>query len=476
MSALIVVLASGLLYCLSTNLGTVWALAWIAPVPVLWYALGPAGPLRVFAVAFAAFFAGEAGLVHVYAGVVPLPALILALAIPAAAFGGAVLLTRWMTPSLPPWLGVLAFPCVWTAWEYLFSLASPNGTMLSIAYSQAAFLALIQIVRIAGLPAVTFLLCLVPSGIALLLRARPLHIAYLAVPVFAVSLSMGFGIVSLLRTVPQHSVRVGLVAKDDNRAGFGTRERFPAGQAAGSYAEAVEALAAKGAALVVLPESCITLRPEWADDVRTFLSETARMSRVQIVVGYDEYLRDGAHRNIAEVISSNGVVAGRYVKHKHLPGQDYEVGSEILTFPGGLGVSICKDLDFPSLGRRYSQAGTGVMLVPAWDFQKDALMHARMAWMRGVEGGFAVVRSAEEGLLSVTDDKGSIVRTAASKKGSVVVLEASVRPGPGGTLYSRIGDLFAGACTLIAAVLAGIGERRRKSALRSAVSSAGCIL
>ncbi len=35
------------------------------------------------------------------------------------------------------------------------------------------------------------------------------------------------------------------------------------------------------------------------------------------------------------------------------------------------GVPICKDMDFTPLSRQYGQAGVGLMLVPAWDFNLD---------------------------------------------------------------------------------------------------------
>jgi apolipoprotein N-acyltransferase len=135
--------------------------------------------------------------------------------------------------------------------------------------------------------------------------------------------------------------------------------------------------------------------------------------------------------------------------------------------PEGVGVSICKDLDFPSLGRRYSQAGTGLLLVPAWDFGKDARLHAQMAWLRGVEGGFAVARCAEKGLLSVTDSKGGVVAVSEIRSGSEVLLAASVQPGPGNTIYARTGDIFAVACVLLSAAIAGVAWLRRAWSSRS---------
>jgi apolipoprotein N-acyltransferase len=94
------------------------------------------------------------------------------------------------------------------------------------------------------------------------------------------------------------------------------------------------------------------------------------------------------------------------------------------------------------------------MAVPAGDFTGsgwgrgwgDGWIHARMAVMRGVENGFAVVRSAFKGLETASDARGHILARASTIAPGMVVTMASVPPGPGPTLYTRIGDVFAWAC------------------------------
>lgn len=104
--------------------------------------------------------------------------------------------------------------------------------------------------------------------------------------------------------------------------------------------------------------------------------------------------------------------------------------------------AICKDMDFPELARDHAQAGVEVMLVPAWDFVRDAWFHQRMAVMRGVEGGYAVIRTAQDGLATVSDDRGRVLAAEHSWSSPEVLLTAEVTPGPGGTLYSGTGDWF----------------------------------
>ena len=82
-----------------------------------------------------------------------------------------------------------------------------------------------------------------------------------------------------------------------------------------------------------------------------------------------------------------------------------------------------------------------------------------MAVLRGVEGGYAVARSAANGLLTVSDARGRILAERSSSDSADVLLFAIVPIGPGGTFYSRSGDWFAWLCVII--VLAGLFAKFR---------------
>ena len=103
------------------------------------------------------------------------------------------------------------------------------------------------------------------------------------------------------------------------------------------------------------------------------------------------------------------------------------------------------------------------MLVPAWDFGHiDQWMGTRMTAMRGVEQGFAVVRSSKEGLLSVSDSRGRILAEAESAAGAGRTLLATLTVEPRRpTLYGRIGDLFGWLCLAFVAGMIVPSPRRR---------------
>ncbi|MGH9694361.1 MAG: nitrilase-related carbon-nitrogen hydrolase, partial [Bryobacteraceae bacterium] len=106
-------------------------------------------------------------------------------------------------------------------------------------------------------------------------------------------------------------------------------------------------------------------------------------------------------------------------------------------------IEICKDMDFPRLSREYGSEGVGLLLVPAWDFRIDDWLHGRMAILRGVESGFTIARTAKQGLMTVSDNRGRVSAQQSSGAAPFSVLIATAPVSHAGTLYARWGDWFA---------------------------------
>lgn len=104
------------------------------------------------------------------------------------------------------------------------------------------------------------------------------------------------------------------------------------------------------------------------------------------------------------------------------------------------------------------------MGVPAGDFGKDAWLHARMAIMRGVENGFALVRAANEGLLTASDAEGRLIARKAAASSGMTVLIAALPLGPGATFYTRIGDAFAWCVVILFLGIGGLAGAARTAA------------
>jgi apolipoprotein N-acyltransferase len=165
-------------------------------------------------------------------------------------------------------------------------------------------------------------------------------------------------------------------------------------------------------------------------------------------------------RNVAMVFAPTGALVGTYVKEHLVPG--FEIprlapGSELLVMdePLRAGVAICKDMDFPDPSRRYAAAAVDLLLVPAWDFHDDGWLHGRMAIMRGVELGMPMVRSAQGGMLTVSDAFGRVLAQTVTGDETARQL-ADVPVGHVATLYGRAGDWCA---NLAFALLGGVFVR-----------------
>ena len=123
-------------------------------------------------------------------------------------------------------------------------------------------------------------------------------------------------------------------------------------------------------------------------------------------------------------------------------------------------------MDFPKLSREYAAEGANLLLVPAWDFNLDRWLHARMAVLRAVENGFALARAARNGLLTLSDNRGRILAEASTVPGHFVSISGKVNVVREETLYTRTGDWFAWICvavfvSLLASPLIGRGEKAR---------------
>jgi apolipoprotein N-acyltransferase len=445
MIALICALLSGAMLYLSQGLNDVWWLAWIAPLPLLWLAYGPGPWWKLFAASLAAFAWGSVYFLQAYGGFLVGFAL-LAMFGNGALFAGAILLARRVRAGLPSFAALLAFPALWTAAEYLESLVSPHGAWVTFGYTQVAWPAAIQIASLFGAPAITFILCLFANALALALRGeKRAAIAGIAISIAAI----GFGYARLAQDGGE-TVTVAALANisPDYVKAFRTGDPAAALRVTRAYADVIRAQAARGTRIFVTPEAGVeqqALAP---------LADAARQTGSLVVVG-----THGRHpaRNMAIALSPDGKVQTYDKRHLLLPGEDaYTPGKRPGLIGAGRAMAICKDLDFPRTIRGDARSGIRLMMVPANDFMKDGWIHARQAILRGVENGFAMVRSAFSGVETVTDAQGRVLASARTDHFGMIVTRATVPLGPGPTLYTRIGDVFAWLCVAAALVLAGL--------------------
>ena len=446
--SIIAAATTAILSYLGTGLHPIWWLLWLAPVPVI----ALSAQLRAgvaFTVASGAWFIGALNQ-WAYFRTLELPPLLIFIALiaPALVFGLAILFARLFLRANALFLAALAFPSFWVAYEYFSEVASPHSTFGNLAYTQMDCLPLIQLASITGIWGISFVVFLFSATVAALLtgrgkssRRRTLALT-VAIVICAVLL---FGQWRLQSTPNGQSVRVRLMAKDvPMEVYLGSEQQ--ALELLHDYANEIPRNTPSGTNVIVLPEKIARLPDSVLPEVDAPFSSAAAQTHCAIVLGLVRRTAIAAF-NESRFYSSEGKLDASYAKHHLIPKVEPETLGTARVFIdqpfGRWGLQICKDMDFPELSRQYGREGASLLLVPAWDFQRDGWLHSRMAVLRGVESGFALARSARNGLMTLSDNRGRILDEAPSAFGRFASVDGDVTVAHQRTLYAKFGDWFA---------------------------------
>jgi apolipoprotein N-acyltransferase len=462
MTAIVCALLSALGFYFSIGLGEQWWLAWLAPVPVLWFAFGDTKGWEAFLAAWVGMALGSISILNAYLGWLPVPVLLLSLLGPSLMFAASAMGARRVRRALGSVAAMFAFALLWAAFDFLVSFNRAGGTVATPAAAEVGAPLLMQTASLAGYTAITFLMGLVSAGLALGLRTRSALPAALAVAVFAAN--AGFGYLRM-GEAPDGHIRVGMIDSDtrlhaifhdDGKATLQTVEAYMA-----------ETAKLKDVQLVVWPENLARVLPAWRDETAGRLAIAASRANATLVAGFND-VSDGARHNIAFAALPDGAMPATYVKRQLVPGVETSRGyipgtQSSLVLANGTGVEICKDMDFQRMIRA-DQVATHprLLAVPAWDFGADGWSHARVAVLRSVENGVPMARAARDGLLLLNDRYGRVM--AVRKTGGDFVTLTGDLPldGRGGnTVYDRIGDAFGWGSVALSLLLLGLAFSRK---------------
>lgn len=463
---MIVVLAallSGAMFYLSQGLDNVWALAWFAPAPLLWLAYGKAPTWQVVLASMAAILAGAIYALQAYT-MMPPAVIVVVLGPQVALFPLAVVFARTVERHATPLATLFAFPACWTAFEFLSEYAAPNGTFGSFAYSQISAPVLIQSASLFGLYSVTFLICLFANALAMAFARRGGWAFTIGAGFAICAASIAFGFVRLAQPQPD-TLRVAAMVDETAWTNASRARILPeALSVADTYANEIVRARNQGARFVVMPEGGIVTTEAWRPAILARLVAASRKTGVQIIAGVNQA---EPHADLAFSIEPDGTIK-QYDKRHLIPVLEdmFTPGHTSGWIGRGRAMEICKDMDFPNTIRRDAARGSRLMGVPAGDFGKDAWLHARMAIMRGVEDGFALVRAAGYGMVTASDGEGRVVAAKIQAPSGLTMIVADLPLGPGPTLYTRIGDAFAWFCVALVVLIGAyvLHSRRRSSA------------
>jgi apolipoprotein N-acyltransferase len=445
------VLVSGILFYFGFSLnGNQGWLLWFAPILILYITLH-VKPGQAFGLAFITYLIGRISWLPYLLMVMPAALAIFFTILLPLIFALIVIATRKIVLISQHWFSALAYPVLFTAFEYISFLFSRDGTAASMAYTQSNNLPLIQIASITGILGISFLISFFPSVIALawyFKKNKKTVFVLFGLLIIVLADTFIYGFIRLRKPETGKTINLGLVAIDElSYKGVYQNKPEIKMKVVDMYLEEASRLADQGAQVILIPEKVIFVNDSTIDPILKKFIQLAINRKIQIVIGGSKQ-KTGFYLNNAWVISNRGELLADYQKVNLFEGEVLDgckPGDKIAIFKEDAmnnGVAICKDMDFQHFILGYSKKSPAVLYVPAWDFVRDGWMHSRMAIMRSVEGGFGLVRNARQGRLTISDWRGKVLYEANSESGASTLLVGQLTVEPHPTTYARAGDWF----------------------------------
>ena len=485
---LLLALLSGAMLTASFPPSPLYFLAWLALVPLL-KSLENQPPMAALRLGFAAGLAHYLTLIYWviivmgHYGHLPLPLSVSILILfslylsiyPAFFAWGYALIGR-------SFLGSLKTAGLWVALEYVRANILTGFPWCLLGHSQYMNLEAIQVADLVGAYGTSFVIVLSSTLIYGLLLERNIDRWKREAPVLLLilALALGYGFYRMSDSrPPQATLKVAIVQGNIDQS----IKWSPAYQEKTIQIYSALTLQSQpfGPDLVVWPETAVPLFFQDGEPLARTVLHTARESGAYMIFGSPAYRRGRgsvSFFNRAYLASPNAEIIGSYDKVHLVPFGEYVPIQRFLPFvqrlvvaagdflPGdtvaplkfpkaSAGVLICFESIFPELGRAMTKNGATLLVNltnDAWYGMSSApFQHFSMAVFRAVENRRPVVRAANTGISAFILPNGKIVEQSGLFTEALLTKELPL-PGSGLTLYTRFGDFFAIALTILSAV------------------------
>ncbi len=408
-------------------------------------------------------------------------------------------LIQWHTPDDNTLL--IFTPALWVVLEWAKGHFFTGFPWASLAYSQTAFLPIIQIADFGGIYAVGFVIMFVNRTVYVTLRRRfdtaphsrvriwkPLLIG---LTVFLMTLVYGYVRLSEPEDHPMSltvSVVQGNIPQDQKW------DRAFQDQTLETYEQlSLSTLQADHKPKLILwPESALPFvfnsEPDYEAHFRRFSNE----KEVHLVIGAPSLGRDASGklglRNSAFYFSPGQTQFDQYDKQHLVPfgeyipfanqlgfmkklvqgSGDFFPGQTATLFPLGehpVGTVICFEVIFPEIVRQFVQKGAVLMTNitnDAWFGTSSApFQHFSMVIFRAIENRVGFARAANTGISGFIDAQGRVLQQTRLFTKSTAT--ARLKPRNQTTLYTRWGDFFALLCGMITGIILLLNILKRRT-------------
>ena len=377
---------------------------------------------------------------------------------------------EWGRRRLGDGWGLILFPAMATAIEWIGWRSSEFGSWGAAAYTQIDNLPLLQTTALVGLSGIALLTSTVAALVALLVVERPSMArlpAILTVATLVVAAHI-YGSFRIFSDLPGPTLPVAAIVSDVGMGSGGLPSDEELRQANEDLFARTVLAAERGAQLVAWNEGATAISK--ADEAQ-FLARGSGISAdygIDLVLAYVVPL-DGMKlfENKYVWLTPQGE-AETYFKHHPVPGEGSVRGEEVIRVLdrpyGQVAGALCYDYDFPTLARQHARGGAGLVVVPSSDWKGIDPYHTQMARVRGIEGGFSVLRPVRWATSGAYDALGRARATMSFFEDNDRIMMAHLPTGHVDTLYTHIGDLLPAICLGFTLLGFGIAWRRRSEA------------
>ena len=243
------------------------------------------------------------------------------------------------------------------------------------------------------------------------------------------------------------------------------------------YGDMTREAVAKGAEIVVWPESIFPYRMNLYSLLTNFVSDLADECDVTLIVGALYGGEDDKDYNTLYMITPDGKISDNLYHKRHLVpfgeyvpmrdvimtlipplaelsalDDDMTPGTETALFEtewGKLGGLICFDSIYEELTRASVRDGANLMLLPSndsWWFSTsvETYQNETQAMLRAIESGRYLVRAGNTGISSIITEHGEHKAWLAPETKGIAISDVEMCTHT--TLYTRIGNLFVYLC------------------------------
>jgi len=329
-----------------------------------------------------------------------------------------------------PVVHVFAPAIIWIGLERILS-SEIIGIPCNIGISQAGQPVLIQSASLFGIYAVSFLLVLSNTILAILLtaikdRASPqlVHRNPILVAIALIGLNLVYGFYKIESVTDINKpVKIAVVQPviETDLYLNGWRDPETRTFIKNVLSDLTEKALQDDPDIVVWPEGGNGYLNMRIDELRESLYETAQTHNVDMLISSNDLDGEGKKYNSIFSISKKGSLLGRYDKVNLVPGAEdsYTAGEGFFTIPSSFGVVgpvICYESNFPSPLRKSTTNGAELLFVSTSDaaFKKTALTinHTRTAVFRAIENNRWVIHASNTGPSVIVSPGGNIVSKA----------------------------------------------------------------